>query len=297
MKQRNCYKVAGHNVSLTGEASQLASLRLSPYEPFVVEPTDDTLFDVEIVEELEDAIIEPVLVDAPLSSSGMPKVDIFRVECGLLYQITMPFLSEINASLIVDKARRLVRVKLGGDPMGQYMAISNVFILSFVSFGMEHNTLLLHASTVIHEGRAYLFLGKSGTGKSTHSRMWLEAFPTSELLNDDHPLVRVHDDGSVIAYGSPWSGKTPCYRNLSAPLGAIVRIERSLANTLVPLSPLKYYASITTSCSGVQWSAELMESKVHAVEQIVKNSKGYTMRCLPNTQAAEVCFAGIKENQ
>ncbi len=289
--------VGGHNFSLTGEQQQLASLRLSPYQPFIVDDSTDTLFDVEIVDTLPDPILEPVIVDAPLSSSGMPKVDIYRVECGFLYQITMPFLKEINASLIVDKANRKVRVMLGGDKLGQDLAIGNALILSFVSFGMEKNTLLLHASTVIHQGRAYLFLGKSGTGKSTHSRMWLNAFPEAELLNDDHPLVRVHDDGTITAYGSPWSGKTPCYRNLSAPLGAIVRIERALSNSLVPLSPLKAFASITTSCSGAQWSPALMDAKVHAIEQIVKNSKGYTMRCLPNTEAAEVCFEGLKANQ
>ncbi len=286
--------VGGHNISLAAEASQLEALRLTSYQPFLVESTHETLFDVEIVESLDDPILEPIIVDAPLSSSGMPKVDVYRVECGFLYQITMPFCDVVNASFVVDEQQREVRVVLAGDPMRQSMALGNAIILSYVSFGMKCSTLLLHASTVMHEGRAYLFLGKSGTGKSTHSQMWLKAFPEAELLNDDHPIVRTHDDGTITVYGSPWSGKTPCYRNLSAPLGSIIRIERALTNTLVPLSPLKYFASITTSCSGAQWSAKLMDDKVAAIERIVKGSKGFTMRCLPNVEAAECCYAGIK---
>lgn len=288
--------VGGHNISLTLDNALFEAIKLRSYEPFIVEPTDDTLFDVEIVDSLPAVAAEPLIVDAELSSEGMPRVDVYRTPHGFRYDITMPYRNQINSSMLLDNEKHTVTITLAGDPFTMKTALDNSVILSYVSFGMKHSTLLLHASTVMVEGRAYLFLGKSGTGKSTHSQMWLKAFAPigAELLNDDHPIVRTHDDGSIIAYGSPWSGKTPCYRNLSAPLGAIVRIERALSNTLVPLSAIKAFASITTSCSGAQWSSEMMNDKVLAIEKIVKASKGYTMRCLPNTDAAEVCYAGIK---
>ncbi len=294
MSERICYIVGGHAIGITIDPAQRRALELSQFDPFQSEATADTLFEVEVVEQIEDEIIEPVVVDAPISSSGMPRVDIYRTADGFLYNIFTPRSTEVNAKLWVNHSTKRTQVWLNGNIGLQRMALNNAVILSYVTFAMEHDTLLLHASTVIHEGRAYLFLGKSGTGKSTHSRMWLEAFPTAELLNDDHPIVRTHADGSIIVYGSPWSGKTPCYRNLSAPLGAIVRIERALSNELIELRPLKAFASITTSCSGAQWSKKLMDDKVHAIEKIVAGSQGYAMRCLPNVEAAEVCYKSMK---
>ncbi|MBO6066250.1 MAG: transposase, partial [Lachnospiraceae bacterium] len=89
----------------------------------------------------------------------------------------------------------------------------------------NHVHLLMHASVTMHAGKGYLFLGKSGTGKSTHSQLWINNIEGCELLNDDNPVLRVEDDGSVRVYGSPWSGKTPCYRNLDVPVGAIVDLH------------------------------------------------------------------------
>ena len=87
-------------------------------------------------------------------------------------------------------------------------------------------TLLIHASLVRHQGRGYAFVAKSGTGKSTQVAMWLRCIPGCDLMNDDNPVVRVID-GEVMIYGSPWSGKTPCYRQVKAPPGAITQIDRA----------------------------------------------------------------------
>ena len=57
-----------------------------------------------------------------------------------------------------------------------------------------------------------MLLGKSGTGKSTHSRLWLKYIPDTKLLNDDNPAVRIMDNNTIMIYGTPWSGKTPCYK-------------------------------------------------------------------------------------
>ncbi len=297
MREKIYYNVGDHLFSLTLDCELRKELKLSAFDPFKVEPTADTLFDVEVVDSIDEPIIEPVIVDAPLSSSGMPKVDIFKVQDGFQYNITMPRCSEVNAIAVINHAEHTCRVAINGGLFSRLTSLNNALILSYVTFTMRHSTLLLHSSTVLLDGRAYLFLGKSGTGKSTHSRMWLESFPEAELLNDDHPIVRVFDDGNVTVYGSPWSGKTPCYRNLSAPIGAIVRIERALSNSAERLRPLKAYASITTSCSGAQWSQELMDDKVKAVESVVKGSKGYVMRCLPNNDAARVCYEFIKNDK
>ncbi len=88
------------------------------------------------------------------------------------------------------------------------------------------DTLLFHSSTIVKEGKAYLFLGKSGTGKSTHSGLWLKHTRGTRLLNDDNPVVYVTPEGTPMVSGSPWSGKTPCYKNEEYPIGELSSCAR-----------------------------------------------------------------------
>lgn len=81
----------------------------------------------------------------------------------------------------------------------------------WIMFGIaiSPEAIAIHSSTIECEGRAVLFLGESGTGKSTHTRLWQEHIPGARLLNDDSPIIRMYQ-GQATAFGSPWSGKTPC---------------------------------------------------------------------------------------
>lgn len=98
--------------------------------------------------------------------------------------------------------------------------LNNALMLIFAFAGSKIETLLLHASLVRQNGYGYAFIAKSGTGKSTQVSMWLRYLSGCDLMNDDNPILRIIDDTPYI-YGSPWSGKTPCYRNVKAKLGAI----------------------------------------------------------------------------
>lgn len=80
------------------------------------------------------------------------------------------------------------------------------------------DTAIVHAAAVIYENHSYLFLGPCGTGKSTHADLWVKHIDGAELLNGDNPVVRIMN-GRAFAYGSPWSNKQPCYRNVSSPIG------------------------------------------------------------------------------
>ncbi len=157
-----------------------------------------------------------------------------------------------------------------------------------------HSTLMFHASCVIKDGKAVLFHAPSGTGKSTHSQQWMKAFPDAELLNDDGPIVRVWSDGRVIAYGSSWSGQTPCYKNLSAPVAAFVRINRANENKIHRLNPVQAYASLMPSCTGqVKWNKEITEAQHQTLNDIIVSVPCYQLDCLPNEDAAKVCAAEV----
>ena len=97
----------------------------------------------------------------------------------------------------------------------------------------DYDTSLFHGSCVSVDGAAYLFTAKSGTGKSTHTRLWRELLgDRAVMVNDDKPLIRVNEDGSAVAYGTPWDGKHRLSSNISVLLRAICILERSTDNSI-----------------------------------------------------------------
>ena len=139
----------------------------------------------------------------------------------------------------------------------------------------------------------YLFLGHSGTGKSTHARMWLQAFPNAWLLNDDNPILRVMDDGEVRVYGSPWSGKTPCYNNAYARVGGIVKLSQAPHNKIRTLSLPEAYAYMLSSASGLKMDRQMADGMYETIKHVITHVKCYHLDCLPNTEAAEVAQRGM----
>lgn len=283
------FKIAEHTFSLS--IPEELHHMLGSYRPFEYDGQSEDLYRVEVVDQITCQITKTLVEDIAEVEEGMVRVNIYQTSEGLLYDIIMPRSKVVNAQLhIVGEVAQVVLIAKREKDISNVFAFNNAMILSYISFTLAHNTLLLHSSAILKDGQAYLFLGKSGTGKSTHSRMWQEVFQDAELLNDDHPVVRRFADGRVVAYGSPWSGKTHCYRNLSAPLRAIVRIKRAEYNKLTRLSAVRSYASVMTSCTGAQWSEELSSSKVKALNALITSVGCYQMECLPNNEAAECCY-------
>lgn len=102
---------------------------------------------------------------------------------------------------------------------------------------LKHNGLMLHASAVELDGRAYLFSAPSGTGKSTHTRLWQQVFgEKARVFNDDKPALRLIE-GVWYAYGSPWCGKDGININMKAPLAGICFLKQSPTNSIRRLSP------------------------------------------------------------
>ena len=159
-----------------------------------------------------------------------------------------------------------------------------------------HETLLVHASVIEYEGRGYMFLGRSGTGKSTHTRLWLENIEGATLLNDDNPIVRVID-GETVIYGSPWSGKTPCYKNRSMPLQAVVRLSQAPFNRITRLTPLKAYAALMPSCSCMRWDHDAVEALHKTVEKVIMKVPVRHLECLPDADAAHTSHEACRPTE
>ena len=108
-------------------------------------------------------------------------------------------------------------------------------------------------------------------------------------MNDDNPVVRVSEDGEVRVYGSPWSGKTPCYRNISYPVGAIVKLSQAPYNKIQRLKGIKAYAEVITSISGKRWDKVLAEGLHETENLIVQHAPVWHLDCLPDEAAAQLC--------
>lgn len=118
------------------------------------------------------------------------------------------------------------------DPFLERAAIQRAFAEHLIA----HDTLLLHGSTVAVDGQAYLFTARSGTGKSTHTRLWREVFGSRAIMiNDDKPFLQLRPDG-FFACGSPWSGKHGLDSNVTLPLHGICILERGSENRIRPMT-------------------------------------------------------------
>ena len=279
------YKVAGLCFCLQGPVPQMANLA-----PFRCEKEDPLLFTLELVRSMPLVSATPVFCtqDGP----GFPEIAIDKLSNGN-YRFRMrplpgePVAAELRANESFTRAQLLL---LEGDT---HFAINNSLMLLYAFSSACKGVLEMHSSVVVNGGRGYLFLGKSGTGKSTHSSLWLKHIPGTMLLNDDNPILRLMPDGSARVFGSPWSGKTPCYKNLDFPAGAVVRIRQAPFNKIEKLPPVQAYASLMASASSFRPFKTLAEGWHATLEGLVGVLPCYVLDCLPDQAAAELCHKTV----
>ena len=283
------YRVAEHLFKVIIPDGQ--TFGLDNYAPFAA-AEGEPLFTLEVSNGQTPEFPDAELVIDQGAEPGETVLALWRTQEGWMVKMA-PSPGRPN-SAILALSRDFKSSKLYVErPAEADFALNNSLMLQYAFATATLGTLEMHASTVVNAGKAYLFLAKSGTGKSTHSRMWLRAIPGTHLMNDDNPVVRTFADGRVIAYGTPWSGKTPCYRNESFPVGAFVRIERAPFNRLDKLSIVESYASLYSSCSGFKADRAMGDGLHAALSAAIQGAPSFAMHCLPDEDAARVCHSGI----
>lgn len=173
------------------------------------------------------------------------------------------------------------------------LVLTSMLRIAFAQAILRRDGISIHASAVAADGKAWLFLGKSGTGKSTHARLWLRNIPGSRLLNDDNPAVRLVD-GKAVAFGTPWSGKTPCYRNESAPIGGIVRLVQGDADIFTKKDEVAALVALLPSCSVVHSDAALQSLLCDTLARLIELVPVGELKCLPDNESAIICYNNLK---
>ena len=270
------YLIAGHRIRVEGERLVQAVDAVKEVIPFKVMADGEPL--CHFVESTTEApLFETVLytneIDGIVSHFGRYN------NCFLL--VMLPPEGEA-LELWLDKNKQVASFK------GNY----NLRLLRFacwIAYGVvtvPFKTVAIHTSTIVCEGKAILFLGESGTGKSTHTRLWRENIQGAVLLNDDSPILRIID-GEPWIYGSPWSGKTPCYKNESYPLAACVRLSQAPFNKIERLNVAQGYGALHPSCPpDFAYSDELYDYISGILSSLLSAVPVYHLACLPDADAA-----------
>jgi len=170
--------------------------------------------------------------------------------------------------------------------------LNNALMMTYAFASADQLTMLMHASVIRHQEKGYLMTAPSGTGKSTHTRLWYDNIPGCDLMNDDNPVVRIVD-GQAIVYGSPWSGKTRCYRNIQAPIGGIVRIQQRPENSIRKLSSLEAFSNLLPAISNMKWDKRVYKGICDGIAELIRLCGMYELGCLPDAAAAHLCHDTI----
>jgi len=156
----------------------------------------------------------------------------------------------------------------------------------------KRNVILFHGSVIAVDGQGYLFTAVSGTGKSTHTRLWREHFgKRAEMINDDKPLIRI-EKGHVLAYGTPWDGKHHLSTNKAVPLKAICFLDRGVRNEIHPIDPMEKYPTLLQQIYRPK-SAESLICTMKLVDLLMKETKFYHLHCNMDKEACEVAWNGM----
>lgn len=168
----------------------------------------------------------------------------------------------------------------------EYMRVGSLFYTALI----DNGGFLLHASAVVVDGVAYCFSAPSGTGKSTHTSLWLKEFADkgAYIINDDKPAIKLVG-GVPMVYGTPFSGKYDISVNTCVPLKALCFIERAETNSIRPVTPFKAATMILDQT--IRPDDELLMDKlIENLEAVVTAVPSYILSCNISAQAAQLAY-------
>ena len=191
---------------------------------------------------------------------------------------------------------RFFSEKLAENPHLDYEMIEYIWMGSeFYNALIRFNGMLLHSSCVVYEGKAYLFSAPCGTGKSTHTQIWLKRFPGAYILNDDKPAIRITPDG-VYACGTPFSGKTSQNVNAAVPIAGICILGRDTTNHIESIDPDDALFNILNQTVRPP-EEDSMDMMLSTLDKILRNVPVYRLYCNMELDAAEVSYNGMNKTE
>ncbi len=227
------------------------------------------------------------------------KVNIVNVK-GRTEKQASPYLSDNqdenqNIDIVVDVDEKRVLMAMKEHPElvqddWEYMLTGSDFYTQLLNF----NGIILHSSCIVVDGMAYAFSADSGTGKSTHTQLWLKHLgDRAYMLNDDKPAIRLID-GKVYACGTPWSGKYDYSTPKIVELAGICFLERSETNWIKKADTSKAVYNIFSQTIR-NLNAEKMDKLFDVLEQIFAKVPLYELGCDISEEAFLTSYNAMKK--
>ena len=282
--QKTFFTIAGHTFLIESNDTDILS-SFPNMEPFVSEKSDDLLFSVTI-----DNTIIPSWQGEKVGKFPCPSAtfEVNRKESGEYY-ILVSDEYEIPCAFIMSNADlNEFKITTRGEEEKVMFGLNNSLMVIFTICTAPLKTLLIHSSVVENNGKAYMFLGQSGRGKSTHSDLWVKHIEGSRLINDDNPIIRISDDGTPVVYGSPWSGKRPIYMNVHYPIGGMTAIEQEKENRIRKENIPVAFGILLSSCSTMKFDKRIHLHICNSISHILERIPVHTLFCRPDAEAAMV---------
>lgn len=207
------------------------------------------------------------------------------------YRTDLPFETEISVSEAdIARENRSQDENGGGRFADDYLESLAVYRKICESL-LDRDILLFHCSALAIDGKAYLFAAPSGTGKSTHARLWRKRFGGRvTMINDDKPLLKITDE-AVTVYGTPYGGKDNIQTNTCAPVGGIALLHRAAENTVRPIGADEAYPALLNQTYR-RSDPEGMEKTLALVWKLT-GLPIFSLGCNLSENAAEVAYAAL----
>jgi len=286
MEERSLYRIAGHTLCIEG-TPEVAALKHIP--GFPVFHTDEgtpewtVRFGCDVQEPEECTVLSTFDFEDDIIHSRFERKE------GVYYYVMEPDDKRIPTLVLRYSGGDTVVASRAATPM---MLRFGIWI-ALGMMGLASKMLLIHSSTIVHQNRAVLFLGESGTGKSTHTRLWLKNIPDAHLLNDDSPILAI-EDGQPVVYGSPWSGKTHCYHPYRFPLAAAVRLSQAPHNRIRRLSVIEAVGALQPSCPpALAQDEHFADGIMDILSDTIMRVPVFHLECLPDADAAHTSHDAI----
>ena len=287
------YIVAQYRIRTNGKHSDIVGCGVKGFAPFQVEADSGQSADMELYTE--------VAIDKS-SLGNLTELSAFEFENDLAHCVLYSYSGGYLFEMVKDSTSYLFTKQADSCVVNANYGTFESVDSSLLRFGMwlmfglctvPKGAIAIHSSVLVKDGKAVLCLGESGTGKSTHTRLWREHIEGTGLLNDDSPIIRLVD-GVPTAFGSPWSGKTPCYRNLHYPIAGFIRLSQAPYNKIHRLSTLMAIGALLPSCPpAFAYDDYLQDCLCDTLSAMLTTVPVFHLECLPNAAAAELSYNTI----
>ena len=201
-----------------------------------------------------------------------------------------------NCLMQATREWETVETDLQLDAQESYATLNDLIMIAFVYSSALHSTTTIHASSVMIGDESCAFIGPSGVGKSTHAAMWLQHINGARLLNDDQPAIRLFNDGSVRIYGTPWSGKTPCYINEKATLKSLFFMEQSRSNSLAQMNSIETYQQLMKATSLIGRDTVTFRKISDTQAKTASLIPAYTLKNTPSPEALALSHGAFMQS-